>query len=282
VVITNLDSVYVLIEAIDTLGCLDDKRIKVFTLELPTPEVADAEACIDQFITLDGTPTNIAIFDTVKYDLTYDWTEISSGYIDSTATIDVSVSGDYIVTVTIEQCSNSDTANVIIYNPPTGLLPDIFTYCELESEYADLVASEDSTLSFLWSTGDTTMSIQVDQEGFYSVRLTSALNCVSTASTTVEELCEPEIFVPTGFTPGTGGDNSWLNIFGHHISSLKMTIYNRWGEVIYYTDNKNDAWDGYYRGELMPIGTYPWIIEYEGYEPYIGPYTLSGSVTIVR
>jgi gliding motility-associated-like protein len=62
-----------------------------------------------------------------------------------------------------------------------------------------------------------------------------------------------------------------------------MLIFNRWGEVIFETEDRTKVWDGSYRGEPIPIGVYPWIITYEGdSKEYIGPYKMDGSVTVVR
>jgi hypothetical protein len=53
--------------------------------------------------------------------------------------------------------------------------------------------------------------------------------------------------------------------------------------VIFISHDKNEGWDGTYRGELMPEGVYPWIVTYEGEDPENkGPYKQEGSVTLIR
>jgi gliding motility-associated-like protein len=42
-----------------------------------------------------------------------------------------------------------------------------------------------------------------------------------------------------------------------------MSIYNRWGELIYTTDNKDEGWDGTANGLIMQAGTYVYVISYE-------------------
>jgi gliding motility-associated-like protein len=52
-----------------------------------------------------------------------------------------------------------------------------------------------------------------------------------------------------------------MQIFGRHFHDLVLTIYNRWGEIIYIGKNQAEPWDGYYRGELVQLGTYPWELK---------------------
>ena len=50
----------------------------------------------------------------------------------------------------------------------------------------------------------------------------------------------------------------------------------------YYTEDMDAPWDGTYLGKTMPIGAYPWIVEYKGEEEFDEWKMESGSVTIVR
>ncbi|MFN6947248.1 MAG: gliding motility-associated C-terminal domain-containing protein, partial [Cytophagaceae bacterium] len=67
-----------------------------------------------------------------------------------------------------------------------------------------------------------------------------------------------------------------------YFKNFEITIFSRWGEIIFYSNDRNNLWDGTYRGEPMPLGVYPYIITYEGEEEYKGPYKLEGSITVIR
>jgi gliding motility-associated-like protein len=67
---------------------------------------------------------------------------------------------------------------------------------------------------------------------------------------------EPNIFHPTAFTPNSDGLNDVFNVYGQFISIFELRIFNRWGEMLYATDDLDQGWDGHYRGSLMPEGTY--------------------------
>ena len=107
--------------------------------------------------------------------------------------------------------------------------------------------------------------------------------CVVDRSTRVIDKCEPRFFIPDAFTPDGEGHNEVLEIFGAYYTNFNMRIYNRWGEVIYATDNLEDRWDGSYKGLKVQPGVYPYIITYDAlYYPERAPIMKRGSVTVIR
>lgn len=87
------------------------------------------------------------------------------------------------------------------------------------------------------------------------------------ATSLSNELCLPyesALYVPDAFSPGRDGVNEQFEIYGPGIESFEMHIYNRWGEEVFYTDDIDDHWDGTYKGELLPEGTYLYSIQAEG------------------
>jgi gliding motility-associated-like protein len=137
---------------------------------------------------------------------------------------------------------------------------------------------------FLWQpTGDTTQSIAVTVPGTYKVTVTNQVGCSSVSSGTVIEVCPPRLFISNSFTPNGDNINDNYNVYGAHFTNFHMFIFNRWGEIIFESKDRNVVWDGIYREVPMPIGVYPWIITYTGdSEEFYGPYRLEGSVTVVR
>jgi hypothetical protein len=60
-----------------------------------------------------------------------------------------------------------------------------------------------------------------------------------------------------------------------------MSIYNRWGERVYFTTDPQVAWTGRVNGKTADIGTYVWIMDYKEVETRI-PVHKTGTVTLVR
>jgi gliding motility-associated-like protein len=77
-------------------------------------------------------------------------------------------------------------------------------------------------------------------------------------SNTITLIKAPNLYYPTGFTPNRDGTNDTFRVFGQrYVVSFDMKIFNRWGEMMYSTNDKEDAgWDGTYKGSLQPEGTY--------------------------
>jgi gliding motility-associated-like protein len=70
------------------------------------------------------------------------------------------------------------------------------------------------------------------------------------------------IFVPNTFTPDGDEFNQHLEIFVNGIDDFgfSMLIFNRWGEVIWESNDPSVGWDGTYNGSLVQDGTYVWKI----------------------
>jgi hypothetical protein len=96
----------------------------------------------------------------------------------------------------------------------------------------------------------------------YMVTATSKYGCTGTGEILVKVFkTGPDIFVPNAFTPG-GPTNSIFRPVPVGISSLTFfRVYNRWGQLVYYTTRIGDGWDGRVDGRLQDSGTYVWAVE---------------------
>ncbi|HEY0653377.1 MAG TPA: gliding motility-associated C-terminal domain-containing protein [Chryseosolibacter sp.] len=70
----------------------------------------------------------------------------------------------------------------------------------------------------------------------------------------------PNLFYPTAFTPNNDNLNDIFNVYGQFIDEFEMSIFNRWGELMYTTTNISEGWDGKFKGNDMPEGTYTFIV----------------------
>ncbi|MGA3015157.1 MAG: gliding motility-associated C-terminal domain-containing protein [Bacteroidales bacterium] len=71
--------------------------------------------------------------------------------------------------------------------------------------------------------------------------------------------------IPNAFTPNGDGLNDKFKIFGtpdENITEYNFRIFNRWGQMVFETNNIDDAWDGTCKGQLCPTGVYVWEIFY--------------------
>ncbi len=90
-------------------------------------------------------------------------------------------------------------------------------------------------------------------------RITAIANeggIVPSVSNTFTVSKNPNLFHPTAFTPNNDGLNDTFNVRGQFIATFELRIFNRWGEMLFVTENIDEGWDGQFRGSLMPEGTY--------------------------
>jgi len=91
---------------------------------------------------------------------------------------------------------------------------------------------------------------------------------------------DPVIWVPNAFTPNDDGLNSKFQIVYGSIKTFKLIIYNRWGEVIFTTNDIDDNWDGTFKGTPSPDGVYIYMLRYSGANNIIK--NLAGNITLLR
>jgi gliding motility-associated-like protein len=131
-----------------------------------------------------------------------------------------------------------------------------------------------NSVSFRWEFGDgdflvTTSRNPVTHEynlsNTYTVTLiaTSANGCQDTARRQIEATIEPAVDVPNAFTPLTGGINSVVFARGYGIAKLKFTIWNRWGQKVFETEDRKVGWDGRYKGVIQPMDVYAYTLDVE-------------------
>jgi gliding motility-associated-like protein len=135
--------------------------------------------------------------------------------------------------------------------------------------------------SWLWSTGETTSSIGVRQTGTYSARVTVD-QCSAGDEVVVTKNCR--IDIPNSFTPNGDGTNDYFfprNILSQGLGAFSMSIFNRWGQLIFETNNIDGrGWDGRFNGKDQPTGVYIYRIKAVLLNGSIEDYT--GNVTLMR
>ena len=124
---------------------------------------------------------------------------------------------------------------------------------------------------FVWDFGDGENSTVVNPLHQYNATGTfratlyayNAANCVDSFSRDVPNVIEPLLVVPNAFTPGRFGKNSVVSVLGFGIGQMDWRIYNRWGQVVFRTSDRNQAWDGTFKGVLQPLDVYTFTLDVE-------------------
>ena len=143
--------------------------------------------------------------------------------------------------------------------------------CLYYTWFPQLYLSQDNTSDPIVTPGATMT--------YYVTGLTEH-NCKSNDSITVFLNNDSYISVPNVFVPGNG-ENGKFNILHSGIASLKtFTVFNRWGNKVFETNDINEGWDGKFNGEPQPLGVYIYLIE--GYTAAGVKVSKQGNITLLR
>lgn len=128
-----------------------------------------------------------------------------------------------------------------------------------------------------WSTGDIVNMTTVYESGLYFVTIGNQCE-VWSDSMEVTFDCSSNLYVPNAFTPDDDGLNDIFYAEGFGILEFEMMIFNRWGELIFKSNDLSYGWNGMYRGEKSQIGVYTYKIiittHLEKKEQFIGHVSL--------
>jgi gliding motility-associated-like protein len=104
-----------------------------------------------------------------------------------------------------------------------------------------------------------------------SVSCTDYIVCMNTRAVNVTALdtlqCRPTVYIPNVLTPNGDGMNEWfMPTFGCPPLNYTMWIYDRWGNVIFETKDRNVGWDGTSKGQPQQSDVYVCKITWKAYE----------------
>ncbi len=249
-------------------GCFKYDSINVNYMSLPFIDLGnDTTLCKGQTLLLKATLAGV----------NYLWQDNSTN-----STYNATHQGLYWVKVTNQSnCSFKDTINIFYSNPNLNLGPDL-TLCNGKSIELNV---GNKYISCLWQDNSTDSIFNINKQGVYWVTVVDNYNCI--ASDTINILYEdcdtPGIYIPNCFTPNGDGLNDIFKIeTTYNFSDFKLYIYNRWGELIFESYDKDSGWDGTYRLKPVPNGIYVYLMV--GTIKNTNDFILkkSGSVTLIR
>ncbi|RYY53644.1 MAG: gliding motility-associated C-terminal domain-containing protein, partial [Chitinophagaceae bacterium] len=109
----------------------------------------------------------------------------------------------------------------------------------------------------------------------------SADGCIDTAEVTITlEPGDKDFYIPNAFSPNNDGKNDVFRVYGTAVQSIDLRVFNQWGELLYESKDKNQGWDGRYKGVIQPVGVYPFGIKVTFYDGRV--ITKKGLVNLVR
>jgi gliding motility-associated-like protein len=152
---------------------------------------------------------------------------------------------------------------IIIYPLPN---PSITARPDTVVKLGETVAlSASGGVSYLWLINSSTtnpLSYTMQDRTYFEVRVRDRNGCEKTTGIWIG--IEPEIEISEAFSPNGDGINDVIGpIIKGPVQIVSYKIFNRWGQVIYQGEGVNAKWDGKFKGEDQPQGSYVYTLEYK-------------------
>jgi len=183
------------------------------------------------------------------------------------------VTTTFLLTGTSLGCSKTVSVTITVNpRPIANFIADPYNVSIIKPvvHFQDM-SSGSPPLTWYWTLGNGSTSDFPDfyctysDTGRYRVTLWvyNQYGCVDSVHDYVIVHPDYTIFIPNAFTPNNDMKNDRFRAYGTEISEFNMKIFDRWGELIFESDNITKGWDGKYKGELLPKGIYVYYIYFK-------------------
>jgi gliding motility-associated-like protein len=279
------------VRATDSLGCIETSEVTISSFPLDVDLANSMSLCF-------GESTEIEITNMAEdQDLTYLWSPVEniiSGATSNIPEVNPEVTTTFYLDLTNQiGCTTTDSIEVVVENLESELFisatPDTILFGS--GETSQLLTTEDDSYKYDWEPAGSLDDNEVfnpiaspEETTIYTVEITGELGCITERSVEVVvvdlECREPFVFIPNAFTPNGDNENDVLYVRGSNIEEVFMTVYNRWGEKMFETNDKNIGWDGTFKNKQLPPDVYGYYMQikcFNGME-----YFKKGNITLIR
>lgn len=131
-------------------------------------------------------------------------------------------------------------------------------------------------------------NIFTNEDDVFQYRIKAVFGQHTVYSNVVRELPDMKVYVPNAFTPNNDGVNDQFIVYGsggqngadEEVDNFSMTIFNRWGQIVYQSKDIHEGWDGSFQGQDSPPGTYLCNVEFRNKS---GQFTYhAGNIVLIR
>ena len=271
----------------DQTGCYGEDSINIVEDAAPNTVISGGGS-----ICADGSTVqiNFSYDGLIPWDLQYfneTDTFIQSNIQTSSYSFLTSIAGNYEIFSVYDynNClSNiSGQASVQVNQMPQAIFtPDEYTLYIGDTLYLEL---GDNYSIYQWydinndSIGNNSI-LSVYQAGEYYVYVEDQNGCSDISNVVnINEVPRTELYVPNSFTPNADMHNELFVVYGENIKTYSMKIFDRWGDLLFESEDIQKHWDGYFMGEKVEQGKYLYHIEIVGEDNVL--FTKSGIINLI-
>ncbi len=161
-------------------------------------------------------------------------------------------------------------------------LPENKIFCPRDS-FLTLIAGD--FLSYEWNDGSTQANLIVEKQGIYWVEVAGENGCFNQDSIEVIEVCLPLVYFPSviSLNASNAQNGSFVPIV-QDVFEGELSIFDRWGNLIFFTNDLNKGWNGTFEGKECATGVYVYHFSFTGFDldSQVKKYQKVGTVTLVK
>jgi len=278
---------YSVIVTDDQTGCYGEDSINIFEDQPPNTVISGGGS-----ICSDGSTVQINfLYDgLIPWDLQYfnqTDTFIQANIQTANYSITTSTSGTYQILNVLDynDCMSNYSGQAIVQvnqMPEAILSPD--SYILYIGDTLLIQLPEDYTYYQWFDRNNDSISnssvLSIYQAGDYYVYVEDQNGCFDYSnSVTVDEVPRTELYVPNTFTPNADWHNEVFTVYGKNIKEYSLKIFNRWGDLLFESNDIQKHWDGYFKGRKVDENKYLYYIEIIGEDDVL--FTKSGIINLI-
>ncbi len=164
-------------------------------------------------------------------------------------------------------CENLFVVEILEYTKLSVDFPEYNSDCNIQEVFiSPKISSSYGTLKYLWSDGTSDSVLLVRQSGEYYLNVSDECDEIyhNWDIEIEKEVNQKSLYIPNVFSPEADGFNDCmkvtpdkdLKLLDYHIS-----IYDRWGELMYESDDINACWDGTFNGKKVQTAVFVYVID---------------------
>lgn len=268
-------------------GCISTDTMSVFINRKSNALIAPiAPVCLN-----DSTVFNAVISGADPESLLWDFGDNNSS-VDLPAKHRYAQAGSYKVKLIVnsgQSCIDTMIAptNALVRDLPIVDFKTYFRDGFNDNTFVKFTNTSKQTKDILWDfdsfgkaySNDTTLNVIDSLTLKVTLRISDQYDCYNSKTEYIFISGPLKIFIPNVFSPNNDGHNDWFGPAGvQYTSEYRFTIFNRWGEIMFRSDDPFDQWDGTFMNNACPVGVYIYTLElrdlYGRYHNFEGSFLL--------
>ncbi len=197
--------------------------------------------------------------------------------------------GTYTVSLTAAPNSSCNSTTTLLVNVNNTDVVANFNYTNPQDTYDAIFKNTSSNATnFFWDFGDGQSSVLINPIHTFTnmgtqvvcLLASNELGCNDTLCKVISIDAGWTFYVPNTFTPNGDNLNDQFYAFATNIKNLKLSVYDRWGEIIFSTTDIYQGWNATYKGKEVQNGVYVWKAEFSDFKSKF--HSVTGHIQVLR